>query len=474
MKIRQDFVTNSSSTSFGAASATGILTAILSALGFSAVTAAAEAAAAVPVGGGGDAGTGSSPDRDLDPDALVNSASSYESKMAKLEKEIEQYQKEWEATKDTLEGADYEKTKQEYEAYIKYLGEKQQQAGEIEFAKQVEKITQEAEAEYKNEWLERQKDDLKNTKDQIEMIEATIAGYGEAGYEVSEAKSQLEMYKARERDLDKTLKKEGVDFNYQAKEREPIGPSKSVAEKIKEVDEKYEQVMAEIKKDTMDRKKKEIIQRNMDAWREESKANMKYANTADNYLKTAEAIQAGADIGVDALEKVTGPVGKTIKKAYVAGKGLGGGLGEAIADPSNASSHIAKGIVKGASDLGKEFTDSQLVKDGIGLVSETTQGAIDSYQKGESIASGIGGGLKKAAVDIAGDRLTDKFLPNSARDIDFGSYTGKEIFKGVVNGNPTIKDFIKDSVKDSLKNNVINQAKNLPKGEGFVFGDLKM
>lgn len=472
MKIRQDFVTNSSSTSFGAAAITGFVTAVTSALGISSAMAAAEAAADLPEEKNIDKSSG--PDRDLKPDEIINSENSYESKISQLENEIDAYEKEWASTKDTLEGEDYEKTKSEYEAYIKYLGEKKIEAGEIEFEKQVEKIAKEAEAEYKNEWVERQKDDLKNAREQIEMIEATIKGYGGAGYNVSEAESQLEMYKAKERDLDKTLQKEGVDYNYQANKREPIGPSKSVAEKIKEVDEKYDKMLEDLRKEKIDRKKKAIIERNMEAWREESKAYAKYANTADNYLKTAEAVQTGADIGVDVLEKVTGPAGKTIKKAYVAAKGAAGGLGEAYADPANASSHIAKGIIKGAGDLAKEFTDNQLVKDGIGLASETSQGAVESYQKGEPIATGIEKGLKKAAVDIVVDRLTNKVLPNSARDIDFGSYTGKEVFKGVVNGNPTIKEFIKDSVKDSLKNNVINQAKNLPKGEGFILSDFKL
>lgn len=88
--------------------------------------------------------------------------------------------------------------------------------------------------------------------------------------------------------------------------------------------------------------------------------------------------------------------------------------------------------------------------------------------------SGAVGGIKKAGIEIAGDRLTDKFLPNTARDIDFGKYTGKEIYKGIVGGNPTVKEFIKDSLKDSLKNNTIGQVKNLPKGDGFIFGDLKI
>ena len=472
MKIRNDFVTNSSSTSFGAAAATGFVTAILSALGIGAAIAASDAAKDLPKDSKQD--NRSCPDRDFDPESFINSDIGFQSKLAKLDHEIGEYEKEWQETKGSLEGEDYEKTKKQYEDYIEYLKNKKQEAENIEFEKQVEKLAKEAEAEYKQDWLDRQKEDLKNAREQIEMIEATIRGYGQAGYDISEAESQLEMYRAKERDLDRTLQKEGIDYNYQPKPREDIGPSKVIAEKLAEVDQKYEEMIQQLRQEKMDRKKKEIIERNIEAWREESKEYLKYSNTADNYLKTAEVVQTGADIGVDVLEKVTGPAGKTIKKAYVFTKGVASGAGEAMADPANATSHIIKGTIKGAGDLAKEFTDSQLAKDGIGLASEVSQGAIDSYQKGEDISTGIVKGVGKAAVDAVGDRLTNKFLPNSARDIDFGNYSGKQIFKGVVNGNPTIKEFMKDSIKDSIKNNTINQVKNLPKGEGFMFSDWKI
>jgi len=472
MKIRNDFVTNSSSTSFGAASVAGFVTSVLSALGISSAMAASEAAAGMPSDDIGKDYDG--PDRDFDPESFIRSDEDYDKKINKLDREIAEYEKEWQEVKGTYEGKDYIEKEQEYKEYIEYLKSKKDEAESIEFQRQVEKLTQEAEAEYKAEWIEQRKGDLKNVREQIEFIEASIRGYGKAGYEISEAKRQLEMYKNWERDLDNTLKKEGVEYNYKAKEREDIGPSKSVAELIEKVDNKYKKVLEDLKKEKIDRKKKAIIERNIEAWREESREYLKYANTADKYLKTAEVVQTAADVGVDALEKITGPAGKTIKKVYVGGKGLAGGLGEAWADPENASSHIAKGIIKGAGDVAKEFTENQNIKDAIGFTSEVSQGAITSYQKGEDITKGIKSGLQKAAIDAGVDRTMNKLLPNTGRDIDFGKYSAKEIFKGAVGGNPTIKDFIKDSMKDSIKNNSINQMKNLPKGEGFVFGDWKI
>ncbi len=180
------------------------------------------------------------------------------------------------------------------------------------------------------------------------------------------------------------------------------------------------------------------------------------------------------DAGVDALEKVTGPAGKTIKKIYVGTKAVATGSTEAYLDPANAASHITKGVIKGAGDVAKEFTKNQLVKDGIGFVSEASQGAVDSYQKGKSITSGVISGIKKATIDAVVDRAAGKFLPDSCGDIHLGEYTGKEILKATIKGNPTVKNILRDTFKDAFKNNAINQGKNIPKGDGFIFGDLKI
>lgn len=217
MKIRSDFVTNSSSTSFGAASVTGFVTAVISALGISSAMAASEAAAGMPEDSGGRDSGG--PDRDFDPESFVRSDVDYEKKLAKLDREIAEYEKEWQEVKGTYEGDDYVQAEKEYKEYIEYLKNKKAEAESIEFEKQVEKMVKEAEEEYKAEWIEQRKEDLKNVREQIEFIEASIRGYGRAGYDIAEAQRQLEMYKSWEKDLDNTLKKEGVEYNYKAKER---------------------------------------------------------------------------------------------------------------------------------------------------------------------------------------------------------------------------------------------------------------
>ena len=472
MKIRQDYVTNSSSTSFGAATVTGMMTAIFTAVGISAAASSDAAGADLPESE--NIGT-SGPDRNFDPDAWINSDADYGEKLKKLDQEISEYEKEWNETKDTLEGDDYEKAKQQYGEYIEHLKGKKEEAEMIEFEKELEKIAKEAEQEYKQTWIDERKKDLANAREQIEMIEATIRGYGSSGYDIEEAKRQLKMYKDREKDLDKTLKKEGVDYDYKAKPREDIGPSKSVGELIKKVDDKYEAFLEQLKKEKNDRRKKEILRERMEARQEESDGYMECADHMDRNLKRAEVVQTAADIGVDVLEKVTGPAGKTIKKVYVGGKALATGGTEAYLDPENAGSHLAKATVKAAGDVAKEFTDTQIVKDGITIVSEVTQGGIDSYQKGEDISTGMAKGTFKAGIDIVVDRAVKKYLPDgSLPNLDFGDYGGKEVVKSMVKGNPILRNVFKDAFKDSLKNNAANHGKNLPKGEGFVLSDWKL
>lgn len=470
MKIRTGFVTNSSSTSFGAAAVSGFVSGLLSALGVSsAYASSAEAAELPPAQETGWAG----PDRGFDPEAFVKGDVPYEDKLAKLEREQEAYRKEWEDHKDSYEGEDYEAKKQEYDDYLDYLESAKEQAAVMEFERQVEQAHKEAQEEYRREWLERRKEDLKQAREQIEMIEATIRGYGKAGYDIEEAKSQLEQYRAKERDLDRTLQEEGVDYDYKPKPRANIGPSPVIQEKIDEINAEYEAFVEELRQGKIDRKKKAIIERNMEAWDEARRGYMDYADTADRYKKAAEATQVAADVGVDVLEKVTGPAGKSVKRAYVGLKGVAGGFGEAVADPANATSHFVKGSIKGLGDMGKEFTDSQMVKDGIGYASEMSQEMITSYQKGENPAYGAGRGFGKATIDTVVDRGTNKlFTPYGVPDASKTNVNS--LISNMADKDSPLRKAIKNSFKENLSKQGINQMKNDWKGQGFVSSDWSL
>jgi hypothetical protein len=226
---------------------------------------------------------------------------------------------------------------------------------------------------------------LKNVREQIEFIEACIRGYGTAGYDIKDVKSKLEMYKAWEKDLDNTLKKEGVEYNYKPREREDIDSSESVAELIQKVNEKYDKVWEALKKEQIDRKKKAIIEKNIEAWREESREYLKYANTTDKYLKAVEVFRQLRMSEWMLWRRLPALQARLLSKSMWEAKDLpvvweGPGLTPTMSVPI---------MIKGAGDAAKEFTDNRYIKDIIGFTSETSQGAITSYQKGKDITKGI-------------------------------------------------------------------------------------
>jgi hypothetical protein len=462
MKFRTDFVTNSSSTSFGAATVNGLITALTSVIGLSLVAAANE----------GNQSLETYPNRDFDPYKMINEDLSLDEKLKRLDKEIEAYDYEWNELKETVSQEDYDKTKQSYDEYKEYLEALKEEAEFIEYEKQVELAKEKALLEQKQDWIDRQKQDLVNVSEQIETIKATIKGYEKAGYDVTDAKSQLDMYQQIEKDIKKTLKKEKIDFKYKAKPKQEIGPCLIITENMRKINNVLETKKKKEKDAKRIKLRKRHLQEQMKAFEEEQKAHAKEAKLWNIALKFTELVQVASDFGVDALEKVTGPWGKVVKKAYVGLKGVGGGIGEAIADPDNATSHIVKGTIKGASDVAKDTVKSKYAEAGITLVSETSQEMISSYQKGESYVKAIGKGLLKTSVDVVGDAVVDKFAPDQL-DIEIDNYSHDTIIKQVKLGNPTVKLALKNNFTKAFTSQVANQAKNLPKGEGVVFGDVK-
>jgi hypothetical protein len=83
---------------------------------------------------------------------------------------------------------------------------------------------------------------------------------------------------------------------------------------------------------------------------EEARAARQSASYWDYLTKGAEVVQGGADLAVDVIGSVTGPVGANLKIGYQVVKGGAEGLGGAIADGGNAAEAVAKGLGKGAVD----------------------------------------------------------------------------------------------------------------------------
>jgi len=104
--------------------------------------------------------------------------------------------------------------------------------------------------------------------------------------------------------------------------------------------------------------RRDALTKQIEAYAGEAAAWSSYANKLDNALTGLEWTKYGCDKAIDVLGQVTGPVGKTIAKGYKIGTNLGEGLGEGMAEGGNYTSHIAKGAGRAAVDLiGDKITD---------------------------------------------------------------------------------------------------------------------
>ncbi len=91
------------------------------------------------------------------------------------------------------------------------------------------------------------------------------------------------------------------------------------------------------------------------------------ANLWDNMTKGAELTEKAADIGVDVLSNVTGPVGKNIKTAYKVTKAMGKNISKSYAEGGS----LLEGAGKGALEAGFEVGFDKLKDKGLEKLSKT-------------------------------------------------------------------------------------------------------
>jgi hypothetical protein len=334
--------------------------------------------------------------------------------------------------------------------------------------------------------VKQQQQDLIQVAEQKSYLEAVAKGYGaEKGYNIDEVKTRLKQLEQRENELKNTLKANDAEINYTPRERDPIGPdveSKRLQEEYRARKQALEEEAAQAKAD----RKRELEEEQ--SWLEKDMKNKANQAAVWNMLtKGAEYTKWGADIGVNILEKVTGPAGKMIKEVYDVATPMAEATGEAISlidkesinDPFKLGEDIAKEMVKGSMNSATNFISNKLGGDEAkGLLGETGQkvaghiftvgseglkGAAEAALDGEDIVDGAIGGAMGGTLDAATSEILDGLIPEGEipEGVNMGKWGAKDFADDVLKSN----GFGREAIKEGLKDEMRDQLGNLVKGE---------
>lgn len=513
MKIRLDFVTNSSSTSSAIAGTSAIL-GILGGLSLASCQ-CGEPGGEAENGGSGGGGGGNDDDlknaaleaalaaseqsakeaaENLAADAaerdqLINDALTAEERRLnatemKLNSEIEQYQKQWEAARATADPTDPASANldKEYIDYIDYLKNQLEQVKAQQYEALVAQAEEKIARESRSEWVKQQQQDLVQVMEQKAFLEAVAKGYGkDKDYDISKVKSQLDQLNSREQDLHKTLRENNASIDYTPRQRDEIGPDPELARINREYKQKQQQLQKELDtaKEARNKVKREELERKMQMLEKDMETQASRAAFWNTMTKAAEVTQVGADIGVDVLSNVTGPYGKTVKTCYTGLKALGSGFGEGLAKGDMAK-NILKGGVNGLSDIAKDKIGEKWGKAAQNIYtigSETGKSVLESALDGKTSAKDLTkaalAGASKGSLDASLNVIADGILPSGQdmpNGLDWSDINAKTFINSVKNSNPlTVRNLGREAIGNSLQNAGVDQIKNFIKGDDVVF-----
>jgi hypothetical protein len=114
------------------------------------------------------------------------------------------------------------------------------------------------------------------------------------------------------------------------------------------------------------------------------------ADRANNTMGMFQAIEKGADIGVDVLSKVTGPVGRTIKTGYTVTKDITKNMSDSYAKGEGLTKGALKGSAEAAFDVGFDRAKEKAIN--------ATSGKVPLFRDYKAVDKGgtTMGGLEKA------------------------------------------------------------------------------
>ncbi|MCL4425882.1 MAG: hypothetical protein M1299_13035 [Firmicutes bacterium] len=476
MRIKIDFITNSSSENFGVVlvdtaatmAATGAFTVLASSikdiftLG-AAQDAAKEIAEAVAA------------DAKKQIETLLNSYDEAEKMLDgernKILSELDSLKKQWDEAKETADPKDpgYAKLKEQYEAYQKYLEDQLKEKEYAAYLIQKEKAEKQAAEEAQGEWIRQRQVDYIAVKEEKALLQATLRGYAGQGFDVNDIEQRLKQLEAKEYDLDNTLSKHGASIDYQARDRGTIGAGVEFNKIKKEFEKKRAELENALK--YADAAKRRELQEKMARDEEEYREAMKAAYRWDLATKAAEGIEFGADVAIEGLSHITGPAGKSIKTIYKAGKNVAGGMGEGMADPKNAGKHLVKGLVGASTEVAKDLLGESPLKSSLAnITGSALQGALEDGN------DPLGGGLKGAVTgtldslaDYGLDKIKSKLPIPKGSSVDVHDYElGKIFHNNPLNRGLTktvLREGLGDKTKDFIKGGIVEKA-----SESLSFG----
>lgn len=401
-------------------------------------------------------------------DAYKEAGDTLDSAKTALQRELDECQKAWEESEKTADKSDpgYEDLKKQYDDYKEYL---ENQIKQTEYQKQMveyEKAQKQAEIDSKNEWIKQRQADYIAAKEEKAMLTAVRRGYEKPGYNTDAVRERMSQLEAKEAELARILEENNASIDYEAKDRGTIGPSKEsqeLADKIRAEKDAFEKAAKKASAE-----KKAQLEAEMEKNIADYKSQIQTANRFDMATKAAEGVQFGADVAVEGLSYVTGPAGQKIKLAYKAGKEVASGMGEGMADPKNASKHLAKGILKAGTEVLKDKfgDDKPWQAAATGILNEGLQSGLDASIKGENVVDAMGKGLTKGVFDAGADKgldmLKGKLPIPKGSSVDVGDFSVKQ----VLNNNPLTKglartmtrEVVGNKLKDTIKDSIVNEA----------------
>lgn len=212
------------------------------------------------------------------------------------------------------------------------------------------------------------------------------------------------------------------------------------SQRLKEIADKYEQERLAIAEQTKQAKQelKKLFEELQKSNYKSLEIYEKQARIMSGITSVLEGVKYGCDVGINVLEKITGPAGKVIRNGYTVLSGTAEGLGEGLAH-GDVVNRTLKGTGKGLIDLGVRMGVEQPLTKWLGNVKKIP--GFRDLKPGSNSMGFMEYGNKIKFGDVSVGKAIDAYL-----------------------GRPNIDRFlsghIQSHINHSLVNNIMRWGRN--------------